>query len=46
MFESDPAYTHLWVGQRNPADLFGEHDLYFTVGGNIGSPKVSWTFPR
>ena len=28
-FESDPAYTHLWAGQGDPADLFGEHDIFF-----------------
>ena len=41
LFESDPAYTHLWVDQKDPADIFGENDLYFTVGGNIGSPRCS-----
>ena len=41
LFESDPAYTHLWARQGDPADLFGEHDIYFTVGGNIGSPRCS-----
>jgi hypothetical protein len=41
LFESDPAYTHLWVDQTDPADIFGEKDLYFTVGGNIGSPRCS-----
>jgi hypothetical protein len=41
LFESDPAYTHLWAGKGHPADLFGEHDVYFTVGGNIGTPRCS-----
>lgn len=41
LIETDPAYTHLWAGHGNPADIYGEHDIYYTVGGNIGSPKCS-----
>jgi hypothetical protein len=38
LIEADPAYTHLWAAQEDdPADIFGEHDFYFTVGLNIGS---------
>jgi hypothetical protein len=25
----------------NPADVFGEHDLHYTVGGNVGSPRCT-----
>ena len=39
LFESDPAYTHLWAGEEDPAALFGENDLYFTVGANIGTSR-------
>ena len=39
LFESDPAYTHLSVVKRC-CNMFGGADLYFTVGGNIGSPAV------
>ena len=33
-------HTHVWAGEGDPAELFGENDLYFTVGGNIGSPLL------
>jgi glycosyltransferase involved in cell wall biosynthesis len=39
LVEQDPGYTHLWAAGGDPADVFGEHDLYFTVGGNVGSPR-------
>ena len=41
LIEQDPGYTHLWAEGGDPADIFGEHDLYFTVGGNIGTPRCS-----
>ena len=42
LFESDPAYTQVWAaGKGDPAELFGENDLYFTAGGNIGTPRCS-----
>jgi hypothetical protein len=41
LIEQDPGYTHLWADGGDPADIFGEHDLYFTVGGNIGTPRCS-----
>jgi hypothetical protein len=39
LIEQDPGYTHLWAAGGDPADVFGEHDVYFTVGGNIGTPR-------
>jgi hypothetical protein len=41
LIEQDPGYTHLWAAGGDPADIFGEHDVYFTVGGNIGTPRCS-----
>ncbi len=41
LIEQDPGYTHLWAVGGDPADVYGEQDLYFTVGGNIGSPRCS-----
>ena len=41
LLEQDPSYTHLWAVGRDPADIFGEQDFYFTVGGNIGSTRCS-----
>ena len=41
LLEQDPSYTHLWAVGRDPADIFGEQDFYFTVGGNISSTRCS-----
>jgi glycosyltransferase involved in cell wall biosynthesis len=41
LIEQDPGYTHLWANGGDPADVFGEHDLYYTVGGNVGSSRCS-----
>jgi len=42
LFEQDPGYTHLWAAASpSPADIYGEHDVYFTVGANVGSPRCS-----
>jgi hypothetical protein len=40
LVETDPAYTHLWAaGEEDPAKIFGEHDVYFTLGRHIGTPR-------
>jgi hypothetical protein len=39
LLEQDPGYTHLWAADDEPADIFGIHDLYFTVGANVGSER-------
>ncbi|HKB41313.1 MAG TPA: hypothetical protein VKD72_33115 [Gemmataceae bacterium] len=41
LVEQDPGYTHLWAAGGDPADVYGEHDLYFTVGGNVGSSRCA-----
>jgi hypothetical protein len=42
MIDADPGYTHLWAADEDdPADIYGEHDFYFTVGLNIGSPRCA-----
>ncbi|HEY7310218.1 MAG TPA: glycosyltransferase [Gemmataceae bacterium] len=41
LIEQDPGYTHLWAKGGDAADVYGEHDLYYTVGGNIGSSRCS-----
>jgi hypothetical protein len=39
LIDSDPAYTQLWAAdQDDPAEIFGEHDVYFTIGTKIGTP--------
>ncbi|MCA1689009.1 MAG: hypothetical protein LC720_00710, partial [Actinobacteria bacterium] len=39
LIEQDPGYTHLWAADGDPLDIFGEHDVHFTVGANVGSPR-------
>src|SRR5262249_13336825 len=39
LIEQDPGYTHLWSEGGDPRDIFGEHDVYFTVGANVGSAR-------
>ena len=41
LIEQDPGYTHLWAKASDPLDIYGEQDFYYTVGGNIGSPRCS-----
>ena len=39
LIEQDPGYTHLWAADGDPADIFGEHDVWFTVGANVGTMR-------
>jgi hypothetical protein len=39
LLEQDPGYTHLWAADGDPADIFGVHDFYFTVGANVGTTR-------
>lgn len=42
LIDGDPAYTHLWAAAgSSPADIWGEHDVHFTVGLNIGSSRCA-----
>jgi hypothetical protein len=49
LIEQDPGYTHLWAAEGDPREIFGEHDVYFTVGANVGTSRsqlptcgISW----
>jgi hypothetical protein len=40
LIEQDPAYTHLWAApEPDPTVIFGAHDVHFTVGLNVGTPR-------
>lgn len=40
LIDQDPGYTHLWAVQSSSfEEIFGLHDLYCTVGLNIGAPR-------
>lgn len=41
LIDQDPGYTHLWASEGSPREVFGEHDLYFTVGANVGTERCS-----
>jgi hypothetical protein len=41
LIDLDPGYTHLWAAEGDPLDIYGEQDLHFTVGVNIGTPRCS-----
>ena len=39
LVDQDPGFTHLWAAESGAAEIFGEHDVYCTVGGNIGTHR-------
>jgi hypothetical protein len=39
LIEQDPGYTQLWAADAEPQEIFGEHDLHFTVGANVGTAR-------
>jgi hypothetical protein len=40
--DQDPGYTQLWAHEAGDAtEVWGEHDLYFTVGLNVGSERCA-----
>jgi hypothetical protein len=41
LVDLDPAFTHLSASRSTPADIFGCHDVYFTVGANVGTHRCS-----
>lgn len=49
LIEQDPGYTHMWAVDGEPREIFGEHDVHFTVGANVGTARstiptcgISW----
>jgi hypothetical protein len=34
LVDTDPGYTQLWAADSDPLDVYGEHDLLFSVGAN------------
>jgi len=39
LLEQDPAYTQLWAADGDPVEFYGEQDLLFTVGANVGTER-------
>jgi hypothetical protein len=35
----DPGFTQLWLASGAPAPRIAGHDLHFTIGENVGTPK-------
>jgi hypothetical protein len=40
-YDDDPGYTQFWHAQGNPGARLSGHDLYFTLGENIGKKECS-----
>ncbi len=36
--DDDPAFTQFWHAAHNPGARLWDHDFYFTIGENIGTP--------
>ena len=39
LVDQDPGYTQLWAAEGDPVDFYGEQDVHFTVGANIGTGR-------
>lgn len=39
LVDQDPGFTHIWASDTSAADVFGVHDLYYTVGANVGTDR-------
>jgi hypothetical protein len=39
LIELDPGFAHVWASSRSSTEIFGSHDIYFTVGANVGTPR-------
>jgi hypothetical protein len=41
LIDTDPGFSQLWAMEASIDDILGRHDLYFTVGANIGTARSS-----
>jgi hypothetical protein len=41
LIDTDPGFSQLWAVEGSSDDVLGRHDLYFTVGSNIGTVRSS-----
>jgi hypothetical protein len=39
--DQDPGYTQLWAQICGAAPIIGQHDIYFTIGANVGTRRSS-----
>ena len=39
LIDQDPGFTQLWAKEASVHEVLGRHDLYFTVGPNIGTAR-------
>jgi hypothetical protein len=39
--DQDPGYTQLWAQLHGATPIIGQHDIYFTVGANVGTERSS-----
>jgi hypothetical protein len=41
LIEQDPGFSHTWACKASPGEIFGVHDIYFTVGPLLGTADCS-----
>ena len=41
LIDTDPGYSHVWASKFGPDPIFGCHDIYFTVGANVATPRCT-----
>jgi hypothetical protein len=41
LIDTDPGITQVWASTRASAEIFGCHDVYFTFGANLGTPRCT-----
>jgi hypothetical protein len=39
--DHDPGYTQIWARGYGSSKIIGQHDIYFTVGANVGTRRSS-----
>ncbi len=39
--DHDPGYTQLWADMHGAMAIIGDHDIYFTVGANVGTNRCT-----
>jgi len=39
--DQDPGYTQIWTESHGTSPIIGHHDVYFTIGANVGTTRSS-----
>jgi hypothetical protein len=41
LIDQDPGFSQVWASEKGPDNIFGRHDIYFTVGANVGTSRCT-----